>query len=173
MPRPIKRWAMAPARSAFPSGPVSAWPHLPGLQASPAPVLTPRLSDVGRMYGYNPSPPKLEGIRRPVSRTVLLQSRRHSLPPQPTTEVSGAGPCRRSGLGGRSPATSGVFLCRAGSQLSTSARRVARGGDSGGAQLIFFRRGVALVVLCSRIRGLRVHPLPCETQSTRWDPRQP
>lgn len=47
-----------------------------------------RLSDLGRMYGYNPSPPKLEGIRRPTSKTALLQSRRHSLAPQPATDVS-------------------------------------------------------------------------------------
>ncbi|NWU92916.1 SETB1 methyltransferase, partial [Upupa epops] len=46
----------------------------------------PGLSDVGRMYGYNPSPPKLEGIRRPRSKTALLQSRRHLLIPQATTE---------------------------------------------------------------------------------------
>ncbi|NXV70868.1 SETB1 methyltransferase, partial [Atlantisia rogersi] len=45
-----------------------------------------RLSDLGRMYGYNPSPPKLEGIRRPTSKTALLQSRRHSLAQQPTTD---------------------------------------------------------------------------------------
>ncbi|NXT17458.1 SETB1 methyltransferase, partial [Syrrhaptes paradoxus] len=45
-----------------------------------------RLGDLGRMYGYNPSPPKLEGIRRPVSKTALLQTRRHSLAPQPTAE---------------------------------------------------------------------------------------
>ncbi|XP_015740190.1 histone-lysine N-methyltransferase SETDB1 isoform X1 [Coturnix japonica] len=37
----------------------------------------PGLSDMGRMYGYNPSPPKLEGVRRPTSKTALLQSRRH------------------------------------------------------------------------------------------------
>ncbi|NXH96794.1 SETB1 methyltransferase, partial [Pachycephala philippinensis] len=37
------------------------------------------LSSLGRRYGYNPCPPKLEGIRRPVSGTVLLQSRRRSL----------------------------------------------------------------------------------------------
>ncbi|NXY82699.1 SETB1 methyltransferase, partial [Alcedo cyanopectus] len=41
-----------------------------------------RLNDVGRLYGYNPSPPKLEGIRRPPSKTALLQSRRQSLPTQ-------------------------------------------------------------------------------------------
>ncbi|XP_072214766.1 histone-lysine N-methyltransferase SETDB1 isoform X2 [Excalfactoria chinensis] len=41
-----------------------------------------RLSDLGRMYGYNPSPPKLEGVRRPTSKTALLQSRRHSAPLQ-------------------------------------------------------------------------------------------
>ncbi|NXH10170.1 SETB1 methyltransferase, partial [Bucco capensis] len=49
-------------------------------------TIIPGLSDLGRMYGYNPSPPKLEGIRRPMSKTALLQSRRHSLAPQPTTE---------------------------------------------------------------------------------------
>ncbi|XP_030329576.1 histone-lysine N-methyltransferase SETDB1-like [Strigops habroptila] len=44
------------------------------------------------MYGYNPSPPKLEGIRRPTSKTALLQSKRLSLAPQPATDVhSGAG----------------------------------------------------------------------------------
>ncbi|NWI94205.1 SETB1 methyltransferase, partial [Pitta sordida] len=37
------------------------------------------LSAVERRYGYNPCPPKLEGIRRPLSRTGLLQSRRRSL----------------------------------------------------------------------------------------------
>ncbi|XP_065516364.1 histone-lysine N-methyltransferase SETDB1 isoform X1 [Lathamus discolor] len=52
----------------------------------------PGLGDLGRMYGYNPSPPKLEGIRRPTSRTALLQSKRLSGTPQPTTDVpSGAG----------------------------------------------------------------------------------
>ncbi|NXI43247.1 SETB1 methyltransferase, partial [Galbula dea] len=50
------------------------------------PAKIPGLSDLGRMYGYNPSPPKLEGIQRPMSKTALLQSRRHSLAPQPTTE---------------------------------------------------------------------------------------
>ncbi|NXM23632.1 SETB1 methyltransferase, partial [Oxyruncus cristatus] len=40
----------------------------------------------GRRYGYNPCPPKLEGIRRPLSRTALLQSRRRSLPLQPPSE---------------------------------------------------------------------------------------
>uniref|UniRef100_A0A8D0KZ29 SET domain bifurcated histone lysine methyltransferase 1 n=1 Tax=Strix occidentalis caurina TaxID=311401 RepID=A0A8D0KZ29_STROC len=44
------------------------------------------LSDFRRMYGYNPSPPKLEGVRRPTSKTALLQSRRHSLALQPPTE---------------------------------------------------------------------------------------
>ncbi|KAK2540034.1 Setdb1 [Columba livia] len=39
------------------------------------------LSELGRMYGYNPSPPKLEGIQRPPSKTAQLQSRRHALPP--------------------------------------------------------------------------------------------
>ncbi|KAM9368513.1 histone-lysine N-methyltransferase SETDB1 [Phaethornis superciliosus] len=46
----------------------------------------PGLRDLGRLYGYNPSPPKLEGIRRPTSRTALLQSRRHSLATQPNPE---------------------------------------------------------------------------------------
>ncbi|NXU93641.1 SETB1 methyltransferase, partial [Xiphorhynchus elegans] len=46
----------------------------------------PRLSTVGRRYGYNPCPPKLEGIRRPLSRTALLQSRRRSLALQPPSE---------------------------------------------------------------------------------------
>ncbi|XP_053906793.1 histone-lysine N-methyltransferase SETDB1 isoform X1 [Cuculus canorus] len=46
----------------------------------------PGLSELGRMYGYNPSPPKLDGIRRPTSKTALLQSRRQSLTPQPTTD---------------------------------------------------------------------------------------
>ncbi|XP_062488575.1 histone-lysine N-methyltransferase SETDB1 isoform X2 [Pezoporus occidentalis] len=51
----------------------------------------PGLGDLGRMYGYNPSPPKLEGIRRPTSRTALLQSKRLSGTPQPSTDVpSGA-----------------------------------------------------------------------------------
>lgn len=59
-----------------------------------------RLSDLGRMYGYNPSPPKLEGIRRPTSKTALLQSRRHSVPLQPTTEVSTDPSSFRHGLQG-------------------------------------------------------------------------
>ncbi|NXH30613.1 SETB1 methyltransferase, partial [Myiagra hebetior] len=44
------------------------------------------LSSLGRRYGYNPCPPKLEGIRRPLSGTVLLQSRRRSLAPPPPSE---------------------------------------------------------------------------------------
>ncbi|XP_068031016.1 histone-lysine N-methyltransferase SETDB1 isoform X1 [Anomalospiza imberbis] len=48
---------------------------------------TPGLSSLGRRYGYNPCPPRLEGIHRPVSGTVLLQSRRQSLAP-PSSEVS-------------------------------------------------------------------------------------
>uniref|UniRef100_A0A8C5X2A4 Histone-lysine N-methyltransferase SETDB1 n=1 Tax=Malurus cyaneus samueli TaxID=2593467 RepID=A0A8C5X2A4_9PASS len=36
------------------------------------------LSSLGRRYGYNPCPPKLEGIRRPMSGMALLQSRRRS-----------------------------------------------------------------------------------------------
>ncbi|XP_010722271.1 LOW QUALITY PROTEIN: histone-lysine N-methyltransferase SETDB1 [Meleagris gallopavo] len=44
------------------------------------------LSDLGRLYGYNPSPPKLDGVRRPTSKTALLQSRRHSGPLQPPAE---------------------------------------------------------------------------------------
>ncbi|XP_053857343.1 histone-lysine N-methyltransferase SETDB1 isoform X2 [Vidua macroura] len=47
---------------------------------------TPGLSSLGRRYGYNPCPPRLEGIRRPVSGTVLLQSRRQSLAPPPSSE---------------------------------------------------------------------------------------
>ncbi|NWU87734.1 SETB1 methyltransferase, partial [Onychorhynchus coronatus] len=43
-------------------------------------------SPAGRRYGYNPCPPKLEGIRRPLSRTALLQSRRRCLPLQPPSE---------------------------------------------------------------------------------------
>ncbi|XP_077048271.1 histone-lysine N-methyltransferase SETDB1 isoform X3 [Agelaius phoeniceus] len=46
----------------------------------------PGLSSLGRRYGYNPCPPRLEGIRRPLSGTVLLQSRRRSLPPPPPSE---------------------------------------------------------------------------------------
>ncbi|XP_064257843.1 histone-lysine N-methyltransferase SETDB1 isoform X2 [Passer domesticus] len=46
----------------------------------------PGLSSLGRRYGYNPCPPRLEGIRRPLSGTVLLQSRRRSLAPAPTSE---------------------------------------------------------------------------------------
>ncbi|XP_054035325.1 histone-lysine N-methyltransferase SETDB1, partial [Dryobates pubescens] len=46
----------------------------------------PGLSELGRMYGYNPSPPKLEGVQRPLSKTALLQSRRHSLPLPPSSE---------------------------------------------------------------------------------------
>lgn len=49
-----------------------------------------RLSSLGRRYGYNPCPPKLEGIRRPVSGTLLLQGRRQSLGPPPSAEVSGS-----------------------------------------------------------------------------------
>ncbi|NWT20992.1 SETB1 methyltransferase, partial [Vireo altiloquus] len=41
---------------------------------------------LGRRYGYNPCPPKLEGIRRPLSGTVLLQSRRRSLALPPPSE---------------------------------------------------------------------------------------
>ncbi|NWW74224.1 SETB1 methyltransferase, partial [Climacteris rufus] len=49
---------------------------------------TPGVSSLGRRYGYNPCPPKLEGIRRPVSGTVLLHSRRRSLaPPPPSDDV--------------------------------------------------------------------------------------
>ncbi|NXG52629.1 SETB1 methyltransferase, partial [Psilopogon haemacephalus] len=44
------------------------------------------LKGLGRMYGYNPSPPKLEGVQRPLSKTALLQSRRHSLP-APTEDI--------------------------------------------------------------------------------------
>ncbi|NXI82596.1 SETB1 methyltransferase, partial [Rhipidura dahli] len=44
------------------------------------------LSSLGRRYGYNPCPPKLEGIRRPLSGTVLLQNRRRSLAPPPPSE---------------------------------------------------------------------------------------
>ncbi|KAM8794504.1 histone-lysine N-methyltransferase SETDB1 [Eudromia elegans] len=50
------------------------------------PSKLPGLSDLGRLYGYNPSPPKLEGVRRPASRTALLQSRRHAGPPPPPTD---------------------------------------------------------------------------------------
>ncbi|NXC41816.1 SETB1 methyltransferase, partial [Penelope pileata] len=48
----------------------------------------PGLTDLGRLYGYNPTPPKLEGIRRPMSKTALLQSRRHSGTLQPPAEIS-------------------------------------------------------------------------------------
>lgn len=48
-----------------------------------------RPSGLGRRYGYNPCPPKLEGIRRPVSGTLLLQGRRQALAPPPSAEVSG------------------------------------------------------------------------------------
>ncbi|NXY13809.1 SETB1 methyltransferase, partial [Atrichornis clamosus] len=48
------------------------WPH--------------RLSNLGRRYGYNPCPPKLEGIRRPMSGTMLLQSRRRSLALPPASD---------------------------------------------------------------------------------------
>lgn len=61
----------------------SAFPTTSELLSSPR-----RLSDLGRLYGYNPSPPKLEGLRRPTSKTALLQSRRHSGPLQPPAEVS-------------------------------------------------------------------------------------
>ncbi|NXM86835.1 SETB1 methyltransferase, partial [Oenanthe oenanthe] len=44
------------------------------------------LSSLGRRYGYNPCPPKLEGIRRPISGTLLLQNRRQSLAPAPPSE---------------------------------------------------------------------------------------
>ncbi|XP_019412444.1 PREDICTED: histone-lysine N-methyltransferase SETDB1 [Crocodylus porosus] len=47
----------------------------------------PLLSETtGRLYGYNPSPPKLEGVRRPLSKTTLHQSRRQSAPLQPSTD---------------------------------------------------------------------------------------
>ncbi|XP_039943961.1 histone-lysine N-methyltransferase SETDB1 isoform X1 [Hirundo rustica] len=46
----------------------------------------PGLSSLGRRYGYNPCPPKLDGIRRPVGGTVLLQSRRRSLALPPPLE---------------------------------------------------------------------------------------
>ncbi|NXQ33729.1 SETB1 methyltransferase, partial [Alaudala cheleensis] len=45
-----------------------------------------RLGTLGRRYGYNPCPPKLDGIRRPVSGSALLQSRRRSLPLPPRLE---------------------------------------------------------------------------------------
>ncbi|NXY12145.1 SETB1 methyltransferase, partial [Pteruthius melanotis] len=41
---------------------------------------------LARRYGYNPCPPKLEGIRRPLSGAVLLHSRRRSLAPPPPSE---------------------------------------------------------------------------------------
>ncbi|XP_071656495.1 histone-lysine N-methyltransferase SETDB1 isoform X2 [Patagioenas fasciata] len=50
------------------------------------PTKLPGLSELGRMYGYNPSPPKLEGIQRPPSKTAQLQSRRHALPPPPRAD---------------------------------------------------------------------------------------
>nr|XP_030147085.3 histone-lysine N-methyltransferase SETDB1 isoform X3 [Taeniopygia guttata] len=50
------------------------------------PTKTPGLSSLGRRYGYNPCPPRLEGIRRPVSGTVLLQSCRRSLALPPSSE---------------------------------------------------------------------------------------
>ncbi|NWR41833.1 SETB1 methyltransferase, partial [Regulus satrapa] len=46
----------------------------------------PGLSRLGRRYGYNPCPPKLEGIHRPVSGMLMLQSRRRSLAPAPALE---------------------------------------------------------------------------------------
>ncbi|NXD31166.1 SETB1 methyltransferase, partial [Spelaeornis formosus] len=47
-----------------------------------------RLSSLARRYGYNPCPPKLEGIRRPLSGSLLLQSRRQSLAlPSPSEDV--------------------------------------------------------------------------------------
>ncbi|NWY64558.1 SETB1 methyltransferase, partial [Erithacus rubecula] len=46
----------------------------------------PGLSSLGRRYGYNPCPPKLEGIRRPISGTLLLQNRRQGLAPAPPSE---------------------------------------------------------------------------------------
>ncbi|NXS78416.1 SETB1 methyltransferase, partial [Erpornis zantholeuca] len=44
------------------------------------------LGNLGRRYGYNPCPPKLEGIRRPLSGTVLLQNRRRALALPPPSE---------------------------------------------------------------------------------------
>ncbi|XP_055521844.1 LOW QUALITY PROTEIN: histone-lysine N-methyltransferase SETDB1-like, partial [Leucoraja erinacea] len=38
-----------------------------------------------RNFGYNPRPPRSEGIRRPVSKTTLLQARRNSAP-QPVSK---------------------------------------------------------------------------------------
>ncbi|NXA83643.1 SETB1 methyltransferase, partial [Thryothorus ludovicianus] len=46
----------------------------------------PGLSSLARRYGYNPCPPKLEGIQRPVSGTLLLHSRRRSLALPPPSE---------------------------------------------------------------------------------------
>ncbi|XP_075763582.1 histone-lysine N-methyltransferase SETDB1 isoform X3 [Pelodiscus sinensis] len=42
--------------------------------------------ETGKVYGYNPSPMKLEGIRRPPSKTTVHQSRRLLAPPQQATD---------------------------------------------------------------------------------------
>lgn len=55
-------------------------------------VPLPRVSKPGPVYGYNPNPPIPEGIRRPVSKTVLHQNRRHSAPQQSSTDVSAPKP---------------------------------------------------------------------------------
>ncbi|XP_030043724.1 histone-lysine N-methyltransferase SETDB1 isoform X2 [Microcaecilia unicolor] len=46
----------------------------------------PVIGESGRLYGYNPSPSKPEGIRRPPSKTSMHQIRRHSAPAQTTTD---------------------------------------------------------------------------------------
>ncbi|XP_067425735.1 histone-lysine N-methyltransferase SETDB1 isoform X2 [Emydura macquarii macquarii] len=43
-------------------------------------------SETGKVYGYNPSPMKLEGIRRPPSKTTMHQSRRLLAPPHQATD---------------------------------------------------------------------------------------
>ncbi|XP_061462024.1 histone-lysine N-methyltransferase SETDB1 isoform X2 [Rhineura floridana] len=40
------------------------------------------VSNLGRLYGYNPNPPLPEGVRRPLSKTAMLQNRRQTEPHQ-------------------------------------------------------------------------------------------
>ncbi|XP_075463680.1 histone-lysine N-methyltransferase SETDB1 isoform X3 [Ascaphus truei] len=47
----------------------------------------PRFGDGSRVYGYNPSPAKPQGIRRPISKTSMHQIRRLSAPAQAHDEV--------------------------------------------------------------------------------------
>lgn len=48
-----------------------------------------RVTESSRNYGYNPSPVKPEGLRRPPSKTSMHQSRRLMASAQPNPDVSG------------------------------------------------------------------------------------